>query len=145
MYYASGKVESQGTYRGGLKNGEWTSYYASGQVFYKGQYTNDLAQGVWTYYFQGGEPYQTGRYQNDVRVGDWTICIQPGGPCAKERLRSGQTPRTTRIDPASLQSDGRGQHLPGNNTSNPKALLESLDTGGVPDEVPSSVPDSWRD
>ena len=142
FYYSSGKVESRGPYVGGLKNGEWISYYDNGQIFYKGNYQNDFAQGNWNYFFQNGQPYQTGEFRKDVRVGEWTICIQPGGPCGKEQLRSGQTPRTTHIDLNTLNGDGP---QPQGDTSNPKALLESLDTGGVPDEVPSSLPNNWQE
>ena len=140
FFYAGGAVESEGPYAGGMRNGEWTSYYDNGQVFYKGQYKNDLAQGTWTYFYKNGQAYQKGEFKNDVRVGQWTICIQPGGPCGKETLRSGQTPRTTRIDLQTVE----GKRLP-NNTNDPKALLEGLDTGGVPDEVPSAIPNTWQD
>lgn len=143
-YFSSGKVESEGPYKGGLKNGDWVSYYDNGQVFYKGQYQNDLANGLWTYYYKNGKPYQKGQFRKDVRIGQWLICIHPGGPCGKENLRSGQTPRTTRIDIKTLNTDARGR-FKGQDTSNPKALLESLDTGGVPDKVPDSLPNNWQD
>ncbi|MCR9143097.1 MAG: toxin-antitoxin system YwqK family antitoxin [bacterium] len=146
FYMTDGKtVESEGPYVGGMKNGEWNSYYDNGQVFYKGQYKNDLADGGWTYFYKNGKPYQKGNFRKDVRVGEWTICIQPGGPCGKEFMRSGQTPRTTRIDLDTLNGNSK-RRFSGQDTSDPKALLESLDTGGVPDRVPDSIPNSsWQD
>ena len=142
FFMTNGKTEeSEGLYKGGLKNGEWKSYYDNGKVFYSGQYQNDLAHGNWQYFYKNGKPYQKGQFRKDVRVGEWIICIQPGGPCGKEQLRSGRTPRTTRIDLNTIQGGSR----PGftgrvNDTSDPKALLESLDTGGVPDRVPEGIP-----
>jgi len=83
--------------------------------------------------------YQQGSYTGDVRTGRWKICIQPGGPCQTGAISQPKAPRR-----AGVRLDTGGNNLP-SNTDDPSKVLESLDGGGVPDEVPPSVRGRWND
>ncbi len=132
-YYDSGALESTGSYDMGQKNGPWKNFYGSGQLFYTGIYSNGMAHGEFTYYFKNGNLYQQGSYERDVRVGKWRLCIFAMGPCDNEYYTHPSVPRTAGLPPMSQSNS------PKYDTKNPSALLESLDTGPVPDNLPPSI------
>lgn len=136
-YYASGRVASQGPYLAGKKHGEWVNYYEDGQVFYRGAYQTDAAHGPWVYFFANGQPFQQGHFQNDVRVGSWRICIQPGGPCGDETYSAPAVPRRTGLTASDLFPRAPA------NASDPGAVLDSLENGGVPDSTPRILGEGW--
>ncbi len=132
-YYPGDVLESEGDYVHGKKEGVWHNYYDNGQAFYTGTYHNDLAEGKWTYFFKNGAAYQSGSYQKDVRVGKWRVCIFPLGPCEDINYHPSATPRMAGLPPPEAGSSRA------RDTSNPAALLESLDTGPVPEQVPEAL------
>ncbi len=141
FYYASGKVESRGSYQNDRKHGSWQNFYENGQLFYRGEYRQDQAEGQWTYYYSGGQIYQQGAYRADVRSGAWTICVQPG-ECSQEVFQSPNVPRRSGV---TLESALPARPAAASDTSNPAAILESLDNGGVPDGTPSILNERWTD
>jgi antitoxin component YwqK of YwqJK toxin-antitoxin module len=129
--YPSGKKQLQGNYSQGLRIGKWTNYYASSKVFYQGHYENNQPHGKWQYYFKDGTLQQQGAMVRGRRVGAWQVCIQPKGPCGTETYANPKSPRLSRLQlkiPKKIQS-----------TKNPAALLDSLDSGPVPDKAPKGL------
>lgn len=137
FYYPGGQVETRGHFQSGQRHGAWINYYETGQIFYQGQYANGKASGAWVYYYAGGQLYQRGTFQNDVRVGAWNICIQPNGPCGTETYEVVRVPPLANIAPS-----GSTIRTP-TNTSDPGAILDALENGGVPDDVPASLNNGW--
>ncbi len=49
-WYENGKKNSQGTYKDGKLEGDYTVWHSNGEVFYTGEYKNGTRVGVWSYY-----------------------------------------------------------------------------------------------
>jgi len=135
-FFSSGKKESEGSYVRGKKHGPWVNYYASGQVFYRGNYEYGQAHGPWEYYFENGKIHQKGQFLSDVRSGSWYICIFSEGPCQSQSFDQPKAPRISSMPPADSKNFAR-------DTSNPAAVLESMDSGPVPDKVPAGLGNKW--
>ncbi len=141
-YYISGQTESEGNYVNGLREGEWKNYYENGKIFYKGTYKNDMAEGFWQYYYKTGSLYQKGFYTADVRTGTWEICTGPIGPCSKETFSNPSSPRRAGLPPPDETPKVSSPY----GTDDPAKLLDSLQNGGVPDQVPDELkknPGGW--
>lgn len=135
-YYDNGIKEMEGLFANDAKNGGWTNYYENGKIFYQGHFTDNSASGEWTYYFHSGKLYQKGKYHDGIRVGKWTICISPTDPCREEYFVVSKTPARSGLAPV----DQANPNLP-SDTSNPARVLDALDTGPVPESVPSALSD----
>lgn len=138
FYYKSGKTKMKGPYVSGLRSGLWLNYYKNGKMFYKGNYKYNKQNGEWSYFFQKGQLHQKGHFLKGVRYGNWRICVQPAGPCGTERYSHARSPRRSML---SLKIKKK-KH----STKNPAALLDSMDSGHVPDRTPSSLSKKspWR-
>lgn len=134
-YHRSGRKAAEGEYKNNYKEGLWTNYYESGQVFYKGNYRRDMAHGEWTYYFEGGKLHQKGQFRRDRRVGSWYICVFAAGPCQNQAFNNPGAPAFSGMPPAGKSSTAGGPR----DTSDPMKLLNSMDSGGVPDKVPPGL------
>ncbi len=67
--FRSGKPQMTGTYRGGVKNGEFTFYHENGNVQCIGYYSNNLRVGTWKYFHPNGKPDK----EVAIDVVYWTI------------------------------------------------------------------------
>ena len=53
-YFEDGQVQSQYTYKAGMRDGKCIVYHPSGQVYFEGQWEKDQKVGVWTYFNEDG-------------------------------------------------------------------------------------------
>jgi uncharacterized protein len=99
LYYLSGQVKAEGSYKEGLKEGNWKYFYSDGVVIQVGSYTNDLPVGNWKWYYSNsllhrdenylrgkenghcveydslGNVLTEGDYANGRRTGPWILKV----------------------------------------------------------------------
>ena len=70
----TGKItgKEQGSFKDGMRNGEWVTYWDNGQLEMKGNFENGKREGFWSYFNQDKTINHifTGTYKNDARVND---------------------------------------------------------------------------
>ena len=68
----SGKVNIEGSYSNGKKDGRWVWYSPDGQIIKYESYANGFKSGKWTSFFEGTELVRfQGQYLDDRRQGLW--------------------------------------------------------------------------
>ena len=53
-YYENGRKQESGTYRNGLKEGEFLQWFENGKPRTRGNYINNLREGLYTWYYSSG-------------------------------------------------------------------------------------------
>jgi antitoxin component YwqK of YwqJK toxin-antitoxin module len=79
--YEKGPYEwsnSEGSYKNGLKVGQWKSYYNDGQLCESGSYNNGIKEGLWTSYYKKGQVSKSGRFINGKKDGLWNFYDEDG-------------------------------------------------------------------
>jgi len=76
--YPSGALRIKGTYRKGLKEGQWTAYYESGQKWSEDHYVNDTKPGPTKSFYINGVVRYTGYYNQDKEKGLWYFFNKEG-------------------------------------------------------------------
>ena len=54
FYNENSKLESEGIYNYGLKDGKWNYYFENGNIERYESYKNDVKDGGWGYYYNNG-------------------------------------------------------------------------------------------
>lgn len=70
-YFLSGKMQGEGTMKGGIVNGTRTLYYENGNKEYFRNYTNGIANGYSEEYFPDGKLKQKGSFKDGKDDGMW--------------------------------------------------------------------------
>ena len=71
-YYENGKLKKKGTYKDGVKYGEWSFYYSNGQLEHKFTLDqNESFTGNSVAYYENGELRFKGEYVDGEEVGEW--------------------------------------------------------------------------
>ena len=77
-WYENGNVWSEGSFVMGKSDGKRTTYYENGKMRYDGFYKDGLCEGNWRFFFENGKPSYNGAYKKDVRVGKWSFFDEKG-------------------------------------------------------------------
>lgn len=77
-FYENGQVKNRGRYLAGQKEGMWSGYYRSGQLFYRGAYKANKKDGPWVSYYEDGTLFYRGAYLLGKENGEW-IAYNPDG------------------------------------------------------------------
>lgn len=62
MYYTTGNLKAEGSYKDNLKVGKWLYYYMDGRVEQTGNYMNGLPDGLWTWTYENGQTWREEEY-----------------------------------------------------------------------------------
>jgi antitoxin component YwqK of YwqJK toxin-antitoxin module len=84
-YFQSGKMEMEGEFAGGKKDGIWTSWFESGRKQSEGFFKNDMRNGKAIVYRENGFKYYEGTYSLGKLHGTW-ITYDTDGSRVKETL-----------------------------------------------------------
>lgn len=69
----------EGSYKAGLRDGEWKHYYTSTNTLrYEGKYLDGTPDGTQTFYYPNGKTRQTGKYIGGMKEGDWKFYDENG-------------------------------------------------------------------
>ncbi len=68
QYYPDGKIEIEGTYHHGLRNGIRTVYHRNGKVWGKQMFVNDSLQGKSEWFFPSGQLYDQKFYRKGILI-----------------------------------------------------------------------------
>jgi len=77
-FYENGQVKNRGRYLAGQKEGLWSGYYRSGQLFYQGAYKANQKDGPWVSYYEDDTLFYRGAYLLGKETGEWTA-FNPDG------------------------------------------------------------------
>ena len=77
-FYENGQVKNRGRYLAGQKEGLWSGYYRSGQLFYRGAYKANQKDGSWVSYYEDDTLFYQGAYLLGKETGEWTA-FNPDG------------------------------------------------------------------
>ena len=77
-FYENGQVKNRGRYLLGQKEGMWLGYYRSGRLFYQGAYKADKKDGPWVSYYEDNTLFYRGAYLLGEEDGEW-IAFNPDG------------------------------------------------------------------
>jgi hypothetical protein len=72
-WYPDGQVESEGSYRNGLREGDWLFRWPNGRRKETGGYSAGRRDGPWRHYHESGPLRAEGSYRDGVRDGEWTF------------------------------------------------------------------------
>lgn len=70
-YYQSGKIEMEGEFAGGKKDGSWTSWFENGKKQSEGFFKNDVRNGKAVVWRENGFKYYEGTYSLGKLHGIW--------------------------------------------------------------------------
>jgi len=70
-YYQSGKIEMEGEFAGGKKDGAWTSWFENGKKQSEGYFKNDMRNGKSVVWRENGFKYYEGTYSLGKLHGTW--------------------------------------------------------------------------
>jgi len=84
-YYQSGKIEMEGEYASGKKDGAWTSWFENGKKQSEGFFKNDMRNGKAVVWRENGYKYYEGTYSLGKLHGAW-ITYDIDGTRLKETL-----------------------------------------------------------
>lgn len=78
VYYADGKLQSEGSFQNGKRNGLWRVWYQNGNLWSEGEFLEGKAEGFRKVYYENGRMRYSGQYKNDVKTGEWTFYDENG-------------------------------------------------------------------
>ena len=84
-YYQGGKVQMEGEFTAGKKDGAWTSWFENGNKQSEGSFKNDLRNGKAVVWRENGFKYYEGTYSLGKLHGTW-ITYDTDGSRLKETL-----------------------------------------------------------
>lgn len=73
VFYKSGEIAEEATYKDGIKNGTYKSYAENGVVLEESNYVNDIYDGPATYRSTTNEITGQGIYKKGKKIGMWKI------------------------------------------------------------------------
>ena len=85
-YYPTGKLESKGTLKNDLKDGEWVFMYPNGNKWSEGEFKNGKADGYRRVYYENGQLRYEGTYADGKESGTWTFYDENGKELKKQKF-----------------------------------------------------------
>lgn len=67
-YYPSGKLEEEGNFDSGYKDGEFKKFYQNQNLEYKGVYKKEKKIGTWEYYYSNGKLESKEKYDSNSNL-----------------------------------------------------------------------------
>jgi antitoxin component YwqK of YwqJK toxin-antitoxin module len=77
-FYKNKKVQVEGEYKHGQRNGKWTYYYESGLPWSDGYFKAGMSDGKRTTYYPNGKIRYEAFYKEDKRTGIWKFYDESG-------------------------------------------------------------------
>ncbi|MFN4915052.1 MAG: toxin-antitoxin system YwqK family antitoxin [Sphingomonadales bacterium] len=104
-YHENGQLSSKGAYSNGAKEGVWEEYHGNGQLKFKYSYISGrLRDDVWEEYHENGKLKMKGSYLNGKKDGVWEYYNEDGSlNFCEEYNDNGKLLRTTIIKNGLLQ------------------------------------------
>jgi antitoxin component YwqK of YwqJK toxin-antitoxin module len=87
-WYPNGKLEFEGTYQYGKKDGTFTFWHENGQVAASGEYRAGQPQGQWVWWHENGQKSAFGRYEDGLLTGEWRWWNE-AGKLTKQQMYDG--------------------------------------------------------
>lgn len=81
VFYQSGKLFFQISYKNGVQNGWYEQYHPNGSVFFKEfRFNGETVDGHYFHLYDDGKIYQEGKFKNGYQVGKWVTYDSVGKP-----------------------------------------------------------------
>jgi hypothetical protein len=87
-WYPNGKLEFEGTYQYGKKDGAFTFWHENGQVAATGEYRDGAPEGQWVWWHENGQKSAYGRYEEGQLTGEWRWWNE-AGKLTKQQMYDG--------------------------------------------------------
>jgi antitoxin component YwqK of YwqJK toxin-antitoxin module len=84
-YYPNAKMESEGAFVNGERDGIWRFWYQNGNLWSEGEFSNGKANGVRKVYYENGQLRYRGEYSNDAKSGKWEFYDENGRKVNEEK------------------------------------------------------------
>lgn len=78
QYYPTGKLQSEGSFKNGLRDGVWRFWYQNGNLWSEGEFTEGKANGFRKVYYENSRLRYRGQYKDDQRTGEWEFYDENG-------------------------------------------------------------------
>jgi hypothetical protein len=140
-YYDDGtfsKVEFEGSYLNGKRNGVWEWNHENGQLSKKGSYLNGEKSGVWEEHHENGQLSSKGSYLNGEKNGVWEVYYVNGQLFSKGSYLNGEEDGVWEVYHNNGQLSSKGSYLNGKKNGNWKYYNEN----GSLERTPLLLPDS---
>ena len=79
-----------GSFKNGIKNGEWLIYHENGQLRSKENYTDGVWDGLREYYDKSGQLFYKGHFKSNRRDGIWESYYEDGQLEFKGNYKDGE-------------------------------------------------------
>jgi antitoxin component YwqK of YwqJK toxin-antitoxin module len=76
--HPNGNIKTLGYYRFGKKDGTWAVFYPTGQIWSENTFKNDSLNGATTNYYENGKKRYTGFYKSGKPSGTWQFFDSTG-------------------------------------------------------------------
>lgn len=83
LFYTTGELKAQGTFKDGLKEGEWRYFYLDGSVEQTGNFLQGKTHGNWKWYYEGGRLWREERFRKGKEDGLLVEYDREGGEITK--------------------------------------------------------------
>ena len=81
--YWKNRIQVEGSFNKGIKDGKWTRYFSDGTPAIKAYYKNNKKDSIWTYYRTNGKILSKIQFKNGKKKGNWKG-YYPDGKIASE-------------------------------------------------------------
>lgn len=78
IYYSNGKVQSEGSFSKGQRDGEWKSFYQHGGPWSLNTYKEGILDGPYRAWFENGNLRIEGQYNDGLESGTWKYYSEQG-------------------------------------------------------------------
>lgn len=77
-YYEDGTKKTEGNYKNGQRNGQWSYWFHDGKIWSRAVYKEGKENGLRTVWHSNGQKYYEGKAINDQRKGVWKFWDENG-------------------------------------------------------------------
>ena len=70
-YHENGQKRIEGTFKNGVRDGEWNAWFADGKLWSRGHFKDGKENGLKTVWHPNGQKYYEGEVKNNERTGIW--------------------------------------------------------------------------
>ena len=90
FWFATGQVEKQGTYKGGVEDGFWTYFHPGDKNKAEGMMVDGKEHGPWVYWSEDGDDRTEGTWALGNKEGVWTTYDRDDRPLHETVYRAGR-------------------------------------------------------
>jgi antitoxin component YwqK of YwqJK toxin-antitoxin module len=87
---SNGKLRVSGSYKKGLKHGNWAEWSCSGKIQHQGKYEYGKKEGIWQSWYENGRKKSIGSYEKDIMHGEWTYWAPSGHKISQGEFKYGK-------------------------------------------------------